>query len=118
MQRKKVRLAPTRRVIGGALPALLALSAILLSGCSNPSDAATLKSGKVTVQQVQTSVSTILQERITFNTMPQDAFTGEALTRNQLEFHIFSALLTQAAKDLGVEIINEDAWQEITQAAG
>ena len=99
MQRKKVRLAPTRRVIGGALPALLALSAILLSGCSNPSDAATLKSGKVTVQQVQTSVSTILQERITFNTMPQDAFTGEALTRNQLEFHIFSALLTQAAKE-------------------
>lgn len=77
---------------------LLALIALLLSGCSNPSDAASLKSGKITIKELQASVSTILDERLEFNTTPQDGLSGEALTRNQLEFHIFCALFTQAAK--------------------
>ena len=81
---------------------LLAFTALLLAGCSNPSDAASFKSGKVTMKELQASVSTILDERIKFNTTPQDGFSGEALTRNQLEFHIFSALLTQAAKERNV----------------
>lgn len=78
---------------------LLALIATLLTGCSNPSDAATYDSGKVTIKDLQASVNTILSERIKFNTMPQDGLTGEELTRNQLGFHIFGELLTQAAKE-------------------
>lgn len=78
---------------------VLAISALILSGCSNPSDAANYKDGKITVKRLQESVSTILDERVKFETNPQDALTGEALTRNQLEFHIFTALLTQAAKE-------------------
>ena len=78
---------------------LLALTALVLSGCSNPSDAANYKGGKITIERLQESVSSILDERVKFETTPQDALTGEALTLNQLEFHIFTALLTQAAKE-------------------
>ncbi len=78
---------------------LLALTALVLSGCSDPSDAANYKGGKITIERLQESVSSILDERVKFETTPQDALTGEALTLNQLEFHIFTALLTQAAKE-------------------
>lgn len=88
-----------QRKIGAVL---LAFAALLISGCSNPSDAASFNNGKVTIKELQASVSTILEERIKFNTTPQDGFTGEALTLNQLEFHIFSALLRQAAKERNV----------------
>jgi len=81
---------------------LLALTALVLSGCSNPSDAANYKGGKITIERLQESVSSILDERVKFETTPQDALTGEALTLNQLEFHIFTALLTQAAKDRNI----------------
>lgn len=89
----------SKRKVGGLL---LALSALLLSGCSNPSDAASYKSGRIPVKQVQDSVSTILNERIKFNTTPQDGLSGEALTRNQLGFKIFSVLLTQVAKERNI----------------
>lgn len=88
-----------QRKIGAVL---LAFAALLISGCSNPSDAASFNNGKVTIKELQASVSTILEERVKFNTTPQDGFTGEALTLNQLEFHIFSALLRQAAKERNV----------------
>ena len=81
---------------------LLALTALVLSGCSNPSDAANYKGGKITIERLQESVSSILDERVKFETTPQDALTGEALTLNQLEFHIFTALLTQAAKERNI----------------
>ncbi len=74
----------------------------MLSGCSNPSDAANYKGGKITIERLQESVSSILDERVKFETTPQDALTGEALTLNQLEFHIFTALLTQAAKERNI----------------
>jgi len=81
---------------------LLILSALVLSSCSNPSDAANYNDGKITIKRLQQSVSTILDERIKFNTVPQDGLTGEALTLNQLGFHVFAALLTQAAKERNV----------------
>ena len=81
---------------------LLALTALVLSGGSNPSDAANYKGGKITIERLQESVSSILDERVKFETTPQDALTGEALTLNQLEFHIFTALLTQAAKERNI----------------
>ena len=81
---------------------LLILSALVLSSCSNPSDAANYNDGKITIKRLQQSVSTILDERIKFNTVPQDGLTGEALTLNQLGFHVFAALLTQAAEERNV----------------
>ena len=81
---------------------LLILSALVLSSCSNPSDAANYNDGKITIKRLQQSVSTILDERVKFNTAPQDGLTGEALTLNQLGFHVFAALLTQAAKERNV----------------
>ncbi len=81
---------------------LLILSALVLSSCSNPSDAANYNDGKITIKRLQQSVSTILDERIKFNTVPQDGLTGEALTLNQLGIHVFAALLTQAAKERNV----------------
>jgi hypothetical protein len=100
---------------------LLLLSALALTGCSNPSDAASYKDGKITIDRLQKSVSTILDERIKFNTTPQDGFTGEALTLNQLEFHVFTALLTEAANERNViatagEIAERRA--EIVQSVG
>ena len=81
---------------------LLILSALVLTSCSNPSDAANYNDGKITIKRLQQSVSTILDERIKFNTVPQDGLTGEALTLNQLGFHVFAALLTQAAEERNV----------------
>jgi len=78
------------------------ISALVLSGCSNPSDAASYKSGKITIERLQESVSAILDERVKFQASPEGALTGEALTLNQLEFHVFTALLTQAAKERNI----------------
>lgn len=80
--------------------ALILLSlGLLLSSCSNPSDAASFSSGKISVERLQESISTILNERVKFNTTPQEGYSGAALARNQLEFHIFTILLTEAAKE-------------------
>jgi hypothetical protein len=89
----------SKKTLGAAL---LVVVGLFLSGCSNPSNAASFKAGKITIEELQSSVNTILAERIKFATTPQDGFSGEALTRNQLEFHIFSALLTQAAKERNI----------------
>ena len=99
---------------------LLALTALVLSGCSNPSDAANYKGGKITIERLQESVSSILDERVKFETTPQDALTGEALTLNQLEFHIFTALLTQAAKERNIATAAEISAQraEIVKNVG
>lgn len=93
------------RAIGSLLIAGIAL---MLSGCSNPSDAASLKSGNISIEKLQASVSKILEERITFNTTPEDGLSGEELTRNTLGFHIFSALLKQAAKERNVVALPGD----------
>lgn len=82
-----------------------------LSGCSNPSDAASYKNGKITIERLQESVSVILDERVKFQTSPEGALTGEALTLNQLEFHIFTALLTQAAKERNIIATAADVAQ-------
>ena len=100
---------------------MLAVIALLISGCSNPSDAASLKSGKITIKELQASVSTILKERISFNAAPENALTGEELTRYQLGFRIFSALLTQAAKERNIVALPGDIASrraEIVQNVG
>ena len=88
-----------KRTLGAIALLVLALG---LTSCTKPTDAASFASGHISVDRLQQSVSTILKERIEFNTTPQDGLTGEALTRNQLEFHIFTALLTQAAKERNI----------------
>jgi hypothetical protein len=89
--------------ISGATTAFLLLAlGLLLSSCSNPSDAASFSGGKISVERLQQSISTIIDERVKFNTTPQEGYSGAALTRNQLEFHIFTALLTEAAKERNV----------------
>ena len=94
-----------KRIVGTLI---LAAIALLISGCSNPSDAASLKSGKITIEELQKSVSTILKERIAFNAAPENALVGEELTRYQLGFRIFSALLTQAAKERNIVALPGD----------
>jgi hypothetical protein len=75
---------------------------LLLSSCSNPSDAASFSGGKISVERLQLSVSTIIDERVKFQTTPQDGYSGAGLTRNQLDFHIFTALLNEIAKERNV----------------
>lgn len=86
----------------GIVVMLLLGLGLLLSSCSNPSDAASFSGGKISVERLQLSVSTIIDERVKFQTTPQDGYSGAGLTRNQLDFHIFTALLNEIAKERNV----------------
>ena len=80
--------------------ALLALAgALVLTSCSQVGVAATIGSTKITQTQVQKSIDESLKERTKVNTAGMSLESGAAFNRNQLRFHVISALLTQITAD-------------------
>lgn len=99
------------------LIALLSAGALLLlSGCTNINDAATMDGTKISVKQVQDSVNEIMALRKDVDTSQMNLPSGETLNRNQVTFFVVSALLSDLAKDFQLEISDAEVKQAIAGA--
>jgi parvulin-like peptidyl-prolyl isomerase len=84
--------------------ALMAVAALLLTGCSQVGAAATLGDTKITQATVQGSIDSIISERTKVDTAQMQLQTGEELNRGQLRFHLLSALLREVGKELKITV--------------
>jgi len=84
--------------------AMMAVAALLLTGCSQVGAAATLGDVKITQATVQGSVDSILAERAKVDTTQMQLEIGEALNRGQLRFHLYSALLRAIGEEIKIEV--------------
>jgi len=84
--------------------AMIAVAALLLTGCSQVGAAATLGDTKITQATVQGSIDSILAERAKVDITQMELETGEVLNRSQLRFHLFSAILRAVGEELKLEV--------------
>ena len=84
--------------------AIIAASALLLTGCSQVGAAATVGDTKITQATVQGSIDSILSERTKVDTSQMELETGESLNRSQLRFHLLSKLLRALGEELKIEV--------------
>jgi len=84
--------------------AIVAATALLLTGCSQVGAAATVGDTKITQATVQGSINSILAERAKIDTSQMQLETGEALNRGQLRFHLLSTLLRELGTELNVTV--------------
>jgi hypothetical protein len=84
------------------------LVAITLTACGSAAIEASVGSDKVTVSDVTTSVNNILAERKKVDTTGMNLPTGDALTLNELNFHLIAYLLADTAAQNGVSVTPAD----------
>ncbi|MCX6443511.1 MAG: hypothetical protein NTW43_05000 [Actinobacteria bacterium] len=84
--------------------AMMAVAALLLTGCSQVGAAATLGDTKITQATVQGSIDSIISERTKVDTAQMQLQIGEELNRGQLRFHLLSALLREVGKELKITV--------------
>ena len=84
--------------------AIIAATALLLTGCSQVGAAATVGDTKITQATVQGSVDSILSERGKVDTSQMQLETGESLNRSQLRFHLLSKLLRSLGDELKIKV--------------
>jgi len=84
--------------------AMIAVVALLLTGCSQVGAAATFGDTKITQATVQGSIDSILAERAKVDTTQMQLETGEVLNRSQLRFHLFSAILRAVGEELKLKV--------------
>ena len=84
--------------------AVIAATALLLTGCSQVGAAATVGDTKITQATVQGSIDSILAERAKVDTTQMQLETGESLNRGQLRFHLLSALLRAVGEELKLTV--------------
>jgi hypothetical protein len=84
--------------------AMMAATALLLTGCSQVGSAASLGDIKITQATVQASIDSIIAERAKVDTSQMQLETGEALNRGQLRFHLLSALLREVGAELKIQV--------------
>ena len=77
-------------------------AALLLTGCSQVSSAASVGSFKISQATVQSSIDSIMAEREKVDTSAMPLAYGEELNRSQMRFHILTQLLTEAAAKLKI----------------
>jgi hypothetical protein len=78
--------------------------ALLLTGCSQVSSAASVGSVKISQSTVQSSINDIMAERSKVDTSQMQLETGEALNRAQMRFHVLSELLNKVAAKLKITV--------------
>lgn len=79
-------------------------SALVLTGCSQVGSAATVGNVKITQATIQKSVDAALAERKKIDTTGMQLDSGAAFNRNQLRFHLISALIEAVAADEKISV--------------
>lgn len=79
-------------------------AALVLTGCSQVSSAATVGSVKISQATVQSSINDIMAERSKVDSSQMQLEVGEDLNRSQMRFHILSELLNKLAEKLKITV--------------
>ena len=85
------------------LAVLTIASALLLTGCSQANEAATIGGFKITQTELQSSIDAVMAERSKVDTSQMQLETGEELNRGQLRFKILMHTFDEIAKELKIE---------------
>jgi peptide deformylase len=79
-------------------------AALLLTGCSQISSAASVGSVKISQSTVQSSIDAIIAERSKVDTSQMQLEVGENLNRAQMRFYVLSELLNEVAAKLKITV--------------
>ena len=85
------------------LAVLTIASALLLTGCSQANEAATIGGFKITQTELQSSIDAVMAERSKVDSSQMQLETGEELNRGQLRFKILMHTFDEIAKELKIE---------------
>ena len=103
------------------LVALTIATGLLLTGCSQSNEAATVGDFKITQTELQSSIDAVLSERTKVDTSQMQLETGDELNRGQLRFKILMHTFDEIAKELDLEITSSQVVnrkQQISQSLG
>jgi hypothetical protein len=78
--------------------------ALLLTGCSQVSTAASIGSVKISQATVQSSIDAIVAERGAVDASQMQLQVGEDLNRSQMRFHVLTELLNEVAAQLKITV--------------
>ena len=86
------------------LAVLTIASALLLTGCSQTNQAATIGDFKISQTELQSSIDAVMDERTKVDSSQMQLESGEALNRGQLRFKILMHTFDEIAKELKIEV--------------
>ncbi len=86
------------------LAVLSIASALLLTGCSQNNEAATIGDFKISQTELQNSIDAVMAERTKVDTSQMQLETGEEFNRGQLRFKILMHTFDEIAKELKLEV--------------
>ena len=101
--------------------ALTIATGLLLTGCSQSNEAATVGDFKITQTELQSSIDAVMAERKKVDTSQMQLETGDELNRGQLRFKILMHTFDEIAKELDLEITSSQVVarkQQISQSLG
>lgn len=87
---------------------LVALIALSISGCSQVDNAATVGDTKISLDELQSQVDSILAERDKVDTSQMQLQEGKDLTRSQLSLLISNVIIDAIAEDAGIQVSKSD----------
>ncbi len=86
------------------LAVLTIASALLLTGCSQTNEAASIGGFKISQTELQSSIDAVMAERTKVDSSQMQLETGEELNRGQLRFKILMHTFDEIAKELKIEV--------------
>ena len=86
------------------LTVLAIASSLLLTGCSQTNEAASIGDFKISQTDIQSSIDSVMAERTKVDTSQMQLETGEELNRGQLRFKILMHTFDEIAKELKLEV--------------
>ena len=86
------------------LTVLAIASSLLLTGCSQTNEAASIGDFQISQTEIQTSIDSVMAERTKVDTSQMQLETGEDLNRGQLRFKILMHTFDEIAKELKLEV--------------
>ena len=104
-----------------SLAVLAIASALLLTGCSQSNEAASVGGFKISQTELQSSIDAVMAERSKVDTSQMQLETGDELNRGQLRFKILMHTFDEIAKELDLEITTSQVVsrkQQIAQSLG
>ena len=103
------------------LAVLTIASALLLTGCSQTNEAASVGGFKISQTDLQASIDAVIAERAKVDTTQMQLETGEELNRGQLRFKILMHTFDEIAKELKIEVTSSNVEAKkaaITESLG